>query len=118
MRRDHTNSADNRVRETRYDGEAADPWYFPTTEDYGSRLARAGFRVEYIEIIPRPTPLPGDITGFIETFGRTFTSVLPAEERKAYIDDVGDRVRPTLCGEDGKWTADYTRLRFKAYKGG
>ena len=99
-----------------YDGKAADPWYFPTTEDYGSRLTNAGFRVDYIEIIPRPTPLPGDITGFLETFGGTFTSVLPAEERKAYLDDVRDRVEPTLCGEDGRWTADYTRLRFKAYK--
>jgi trans-aconitate methyltransferase len=99
-----------------YSGEAADPWYFPTAEDYGSRLTKAGFRVEYIEIIPRPTPLPGDITGFLETFGGSFTSALPAEERKAYIDDVRDRVKPTLCGEDGTWTADYTRLRFKAYK--
>jgi trans-aconitate methyltransferase len=99
-----------------YDGAAADPWYFPTTEDYASRLAKAGFRVEYIEIIPRPTSLPGDITGFLETFGGSFTSVLPPNERAAYIDDVRDRVKPALCGEDGRWTADYTRLRFKAFK--
>lgn len=98
------------------DGQAADPWYFPTTEDYGARLTKAGFAVEYIEIIPRPTPLPGDITGFLETFGGSFTAVVPAEDRQAYIDDVRDRVKPTLCGMDGSWTADYTRLRFKAYK--
>lgn len=99
-----------------YDGEAADPWYFPTAEDYESRLAKAGFAVEYIDIIPRPTPLPGDITGFLETFGGSFTSVLPIEEHRVYIDDVRNRVEPLLCGEDGTWTADYTRLRFKAYK--
>jgi SAM-dependent methyltransferase len=59
-----------------YDGWAANPWYFPTTQDYGGRLARAGFTVAYIEIIPRPTPLPGDISGFVETFASSFTSVL------------------------------------------
>lgn len=98
-----------------YDGAAVDPWYFPTAEDYGSRLSRAGFVVDYIEIIPRPTPLPGDITGFLETFGGSFTSVLPVNEREAFIRDVRDRVRLSLY-EDGTWTADYTRLRFKAYK--
>ena len=99
-----------------YDGKAADPWYFPTVEDYRCRLMKAGFTVEYIELIPRPTPLPGDITGFLETFGGSFTLVLPAEAREAYIDDVRDRVKPALCDGDGTWTADYTRLRFKAYK--
>jgi trans-aconitate methyltransferase len=99
-----------------YDGEAASPWYFPTAEDYESRLIRAGFRVEYIEIIPRPTQLPGDMAGFLETFAGSFTSVLPVSDRKAYLDDVRDRVKPALCDEDGTWTADYTRLRFKAFK--
>lgn len=99
-----------------YDGRAADPWYFPTAEDYGARLARAGFQVRYIEIIPRPTPLPGDITGFLETFAGSFTSVLPPGERGAYIEDVRARIMPRLLGGDGTWTADYTRLRFDARK--
>jgi len=99
-----------------YDGAAASPWYFPTAEDYGSRLADAGFRVEYIEIIPRPTRLPGDLLGLLETFAGSFTSVLPAPERTAYLEDVRARVKPALCDEDGTWTADYTRLRFKAFK--
>ena len=41
------------------DGQAANPWHFPTVEDYGGRLAAAGFDVRYIALIPRPTPLPG-----------------------------------------------------------
>jgi trans-aconitate methyltransferase len=45
------------------DATAANPWYFPTTEDYGSRLQAHGFHVRFIALIPRPTPLPGDITG-------------------------------------------------------
>ena len=43
------------------DGEAASPWYYPTVAEYSERLTRAGFRVRSIELIPRPTPLPGDI---------------------------------------------------------
>ncbi len=39
------------------DGEAANPWYFPTVEDYSARLRAAGFSVEYAALIPRPTPL-------------------------------------------------------------
>jgi SAM-dependent methyltransferase len=99
-----------------YDGWAANPWYFPTTEDYGSRLVRAGFAVPYIEIIPRPTRLPGDISGFLETFAGSFTGTLPSGERQAYMDDVREQLRPLLCDEDGVWMADYTRLRFAAYK--
>jgi SAM-dependent methyltransferase len=99
-----------------YDGLAADPWYFPTTDEYGGRLAGAGFDVRYIEIIPRPTPLPGDVAGFLETFGGSFTSVLPPKERDPYLADVRERIRPQLCGVDGTWTADYTRLRLQAFK--
>jgi trans-aconitate methyltransferase len=100
-----------------YDGRAACPWYFPTAEEYRERLTRCGFRVPYIEVIPRPTRLPGDISGFLETFGGSFTSVLPLDDRQAYLEEVRDRLKPLLCADDGTWTADYTRLRFKALKG-
>jgi SAM-dependent methyltransferase len=99
-----------------YDGWAANPWYFPTTEDYGGRLVKAGFAVAYIEIIPRPTPLPGDMSGFLETFAGSFVSALPSGDRQKYLDDVRDRLKPLLCGANGVWTADYTRLRFEAFK--
>src|SRR3546814_5494599 len=33
------------------DSRAANPWYFPTPEDYGARLAAAGFAVGPIELI-------------------------------------------------------------------
>lgn len=99
-----------------YDGWAANPWYFPTTAEYGARLTKAGFDVRHIEIVPRLTPLPGDVSGFLETFAGTFTSVLPESDRAAYLADVRQRIEPSLCGADDTWTADYTRLRFAAYK--
>jgi trans-aconitate methyltransferase len=98
-----------------HDGAGASPWYFPTPEDYGGRLARAGFEVRYIELIPRPTPLPGDVLGWLATFAQSFTAVLPEEERAAYLESVRARIRPRLCDDQGRWTADYTRLRFEAH---
>ena len=99
-----------------YDGMAANPWYFPTPEDYGAKLADAGFEVGYIALIPRPTPLPGDILGWLETFAESFTRALPAPERVAYLHEVRTRIQPALCDTGGAWTADYVRLRFSATK--
>jgi trans-aconitate methyltransferase len=99
-----------------YDGWAANPWYFPTTADYGARLMKAGFEVRHIEIVARPTILPGDIGGFLDTFAGPFTVVLPVSDRDRYLADVRRRLEPLLHGADGAWTADYTRLRLVACK--
>jgi trans-aconitate methyltransferase len=98
-----------------YDGEAANPWYFPTPEQYSAHLIAAGFEVRYIELIPRPTPLPGDIMGWLATFSLCFTAVLPESERQDYLERVRARVKPQLCDAAGNWTADYVRLRFEAW---
>ena len=98
------------------DGRAINPWYFATTEDYGARLAARGFQVNYIALIPRPTPLPGEIDGWLETFAQCFTSALAVEERAAYLQEVKQALRPQLCDAAGQWTADYVRLRFAAAK--
>ena len=98
-----------------YDGRLANPWYFPTVEDYGARLVAAGFDVRYIELIPRPTPLPGDVMGWLTTFSGCFTAVLPHSERENYLECVRQRIKPQLCDANGNWTADYVRLRFEAH---
>jgi trans-aconitate methyltransferase len=98
-----------------YDGEAANPWYLPTASDYGARLSAGGFKVNYIALIPRPTPLPGDVMGWLTTFAGSFTGVLPAAERAEYLTRVRERIRPQLCDAQGNWTADYVRLRFEAH---
>ena len=98
------------------DGEAAVPWYFPTVEEYSARLKKAGFSTDYIALIPRPTPLPGDVTGWLETFGESFTACLPPSERPAYVAEVREALLPELSDAGGKWTADYVRLRFAAAK--
>ncbi len=97
-------------------GKDISPWYFRTVEDYGGRLTAGGFKIHYIALIPRPTPLPGDVTGWLETFAESFTSRLAVDQRPAFIDEVREVLRPALCDAEGKWTADYVRLRFAAEK--
>jgi trans-aconitate methyltransferase len=95
---------------------AFSPWYFPTADEYRARLERPGFQVDYIELIPRPTPLATGMRGWLETFAIPFTKALVAEKRSEFLDAVTDKLRPALCDSRGNWTADYVRLRFLAVK--
>jgi len=97
------------------DASTVNPWYFPTVEAYSGLLAARGFLTEYIALIPRPTPLPGDIGDWLETFAETFISMVPPAERDSFIADVRETLRPDLWDGE-KWIADYVRLRFSATK--
>jgi len=96
------------------DGPAAFPWFFPSPADYTARLQRLGFAVRSIELIPRPTPLPGDIGGWLETFCEAWLLSVPEDRRAAFVDDVRRELEPQLCDAEGNWAADYVRLRFAA----
>ncbi|MGO8975286.1 MAG: class I SAM-dependent methyltransferase [Steroidobacteraceae bacterium] len=104
------------LRRRGIDGDALDPWYFPAVEDYSARLARRGFAVRYIALIPRPTPLPTAINGWLDTFAQSFMAPLADSDRAGFIDEVREALRPELCDGDGNWFADYVRLRFAAGK--
>lgn len=95
-------------------GLKGNPWYFPTPEEYAARLRDNGFTVEEIGLIDRPTRLPGDIGGWLDTFADAFLRVLPASERRAARDGVVTRLRSRIRDADGVWWADYVRLRFRA----
>ena len=98
------------------DGQAAVPWYFPSPDDYRGKLEARGFTVDSIELIERPTPLPGEFSDWLATFAEAFTARLPEAERHAYVAEVTEALRPELCDPEGHWTADYVRLRFSARK--
>jgi hypothetical protein len=70
--------------------------------------------VRTIALVPRPTPLPGDVSGWLETFAQPFLAVLPAGERAGAVDEIRERLRPDLHDAEKGWTADYVRLRFAA----
>jgi trans-aconitate methyltransferase len=90
------------------------PWYYPTADEYARRLAAHGFAIESIELYPRLTPLPTGIRGWLDTFAGAMTGALPERERAAVVDDVEALLRPVLCDAEGRWTADYVRLRLIA----
>ncbi|MDH3264912.1 MAG: methyltransferase domain-containing protein [Paracoccaceae bacterium] len=98
------------------DGKAAVPWYFPTPEAYRGKLEARGFEVATIALIPRPTPLPGEMADWLETFAENFLNQVPAAGRPAYLAEVGDALAPALRDAEGRWSADYVRLRFAAVK--
>jgi trans-aconitate methyltransferase len=100
------------------DGAALDPWYFPGPDDYSALLSGAGFRVDFIEHFSRPTLLPTDVAGWLETFGHAFLAPLPASARPAFVQEVCAMLEPALCDANGRWTADYVRLRFVARRPG
>ncbi len=97
-----------------HDPVGLDPWYFPTAEEYRAKLESHGFDVRYIEIIDRPTPLPGDIGDWLDVFAGTFFDVLTSDERAAVRAEITDLLQPTLTDENGQWIADYVRLRLAA----
>jgi trans-aconitate methyltransferase len=94
-----------------------DPWYYPSAEEYSELLSKFGFTVEYIELSPRPTKLPGDIVAWLEVFAQPFTNSLSEAERDSFLKDVRSKSEPRLRKADGSWFADYVRLRFKAVAG-
>jgi len=98
------------------DGAAAVPWYFPSPEDYRASLEAHGFTVTDMMLIDRPTPLPGEMADWLSTFAEAFILRLPAAERAAYVEEVVAALRPHLCDAEGRWTADYVRLRFRAVR--
>jgi len=109
---------DDGLRRRGIDHEPLNPWYFPTAEDYGSRLRTHGFQVDSIALFDRPTDLPGPLTDWLETFAEPFTSALPPADRDDFCREVQEAVRPELCDASGHWRADYVRLRFAAHHDG
>jgi SAM-dependent methyltransferase len=100
----------------KYGIDAPSDWYYPTTAEYGGCLERGGFQVDDIALVPRPTPLPTGMAGWLETFRGTILNALPADKREGAKAEIIELLRPALCDERGRWTADYVRLRFTARK--
>ena len=95
------------------DESLAGPWFFPTPEEYGALLERAGFAVERIALAPRPTPLPGSMADWLKVFRGAFFDQF-GEDAPVVMAEVEDLLRPVLCDSRGNWTVDYVRLRVLA----
>jgi len=99
------------------DAEAAAASFFPSPASYQLLLEQAGFTVQSIDLIPRPTPLPGGEDGmeiWLNTFRNGVLDLLPPDDRAAALAATVALLRPILSDSTGNWTADYVRLRFHA----
>jgi SAM-dependent methyltransferase len=98
------------------DGRAFDLLFLPTAEEYRARLEANRFAVRTIALFARPTPLPGELSAWLETFAQPSLRAVSDEERPRLIDEVTAALRPRLYHEGRGWVADYVRLRFAAVK--
>ena len=96
------------------DAEEAAASFFPSAEVYTSLLEGGGFRVEHIQLIPRPTPLPDGMELWLNTFRNGVMDLLPAHDRAVALRDTVALLRPILTDAAGNWSGDYVRLRFLA----
>ncbi|MFJ7736229.1 class I SAM-dependent methyltransferase [Lysinibacillus sp. NPDC097287] len=95
------------------------PWYFPSVEEYQTRLENAGFTVERIYLFERPTPLQGEdgLRNWLKMFSHNILQHLSAVEKEQVYAKCEELLKPTYYRGD-EWIADYCRLRFVAYKDG
>jgi SAM-dependent methyltransferase len=96
------------------DTRGRSPWYFPSAQAYRAKLERAGFMVEEIRIVPRPTVLISGIEPWLDNFAEDFLGLLSEPDRIPARLEVAELLRPVLVDETGTWIADYVRLRFRA----
>ena len=96
------------------DAEATAASFFPSPELYRRLLEEAGFTVQSIDLIPRPTPLPNGMDSRLNTFRNGVLDHLNPTDRAAAIHQTVALLEPILRDADGNWTADYVRLRFHA----
>ena len=89
--------------------------YYPTPTGYSARLSFQGFQVEQISLIPRPTPLPASgMRGWLTTFRQGVLNSVPEALKETVLSETVALLEPFLLSEEGIWTADYVRLRFRA----
>jgi len=93
-------------------------WYFPSTEEYTNELESSGFRVLMAQHFNRPTELADENTGikdWISMFGERFFKNVSTKHIEEIKIEVQEKVK-SECLINGKWFADFKRIRFVAIK--
>lgn len=98
--------------------DLSDTWYFPTPAAWTALLEAHGFAVESAVLIPRPTPVPAGIEGWLETLAAPVLARLSEADRPRARAAVAALAGPALVDETGTALVDYVRLRFAARRGG
>jgi trans-aconitate methyltransferase len=92
-------------------------WYFPSIAEYALILENQGFRVTFAAHFDRETLLKDDegIKNWLRMFARPFLEGLDDKKVKIILEETEEQLRSTNYRE-GKWYADYKRLRVVARK--
>jgi len=93
-------------------------WYFPSIAEYTTELESAGFRVLMAQHFDRPTELADENSGikdWISMFGERFFKNVTTKNVEEIKNEVQEMVR-SECLINGKWFADYKRIRIIAIK--
>lgn len=94
------------------------PFFFPSIGEYATFLENTGFRVQYAVLFDRLTELKGEngLKDWICMFVKTpFSAIKTEEEKEAIVDKAVEALRKDLF-MNGKWYADYVRIRMKAIR--
>jgi trans-aconitate methyltransferase len=93
-------------------------WYFPSIGEYATHLEKAGFRVVMAQHYERPTELADEnsgITDWLSMFAESFFENVSVKHKTEIKQEVQEKVR-SKCLKNGKWFADYKRIRIVALK--
>ncbi|HEY0412323.1 MAG TPA: class I SAM-dependent methyltransferase [Allosphingosinicella sp.] len=101
-----------------YSVPAEDPQWYPGVEEFTRLYACAGFTQINAQLIPRPTPLPTGVAGWVKTFRAGWLDVAKVADvdKDAVAAAIEARLQSQLQQPDGSWLADYVRLRFTMRK--
>jgi len=87
---------------------------YPSRDEMRGILESAGFTVQSIEVIPRPTLLKSGMEEWLRTFRNALFNSLSETDRQVALDRTVALLKPALCDAAGVWWGDYVRLRFHA----
>ena len=101
-----------------YPVPAEDPQWYPAPEEFAAVYAAAGFVDIHAQLVPRPTPLPEGVAGWLRVFRSGFmdSAGVPDADQPEIAQAVEHALAPKLQQPDGTWIADYIRLRFSMRK--
>ena len=101
-----------------YPVPANDPQWYPAPDEFAAIYAQAGFTDIDAQLIPRPTPLPEGVAGWLRVFRAGFmdSAKVPDADQAGIAQAVEQKLAPKLQQPDGSWVADYVRLRFSMRK--
>lgn len=81
-------------------------------------LISEGFKPLIMELVPRVTPLPEGVYGWLATFARSsFLQGFSDDEAEQVMREVEEVCRVDCQDSSGAWTMMYMRLRFSAVIG-